>query len=140
MEKEISRALRPFQRKLAAEAGLRAACVSGVCVLPIWFALALVRHCFGGVKWQMEAWMLIAWIVLATILFILCYRPTQKRVAARLDVLCGMDRVATAMEFSDDSSVLCRLQRADTAQRLAEIDMGSLHLHWPKPLTMVCCV
>lgn len=140
MEKEISRALRPFQRKLAAEAALRAACVSGVCVLPIWFALALVRRCFGGAKWQVEAWMLIAWLVLTTMLFILRHRPTQKRVAARLDALCGMDRVATAMEFSDDSGVLCRLQRADTAQRLAEIDIGTLHLHCPKRLVVVCCV
>ena len=29
MEKEISRALRPFQKKLAAEAALRAVCVRG---------------------------------------------------------------------------------------------------------------
>lgn len=33
MEKEISRALRPFQKKLAAEAALRAVCVSGLFAL-----------------------------------------------------------------------------------------------------------
>ena len=43
MEKEISRALRPFQKKLAAEAALRAVCVSGLFALPVWLALALAR-------------------------------------------------------------------------------------------------
>ena len=35
MEKEISRALRPFQKKLAAEAALRAVCVSGLFALSV---------------------------------------------------------------------------------------------------------
>lgn len=53
MDKEISRALRPFQRKLAAEAALRAACVSGAAVLPVWLALA--RRCLGGAGGRLEA-------------------------------------------------------------------------------------
>ena len=132
MEKEISRALRPFQKKLAAEAALRAVCVSGLFALPVWLALALARRCFGGAVGRPEALMLPVWALLAAALYALCYRPTQKRLAVRLDALCGMDRVATAMEFSGDSGVLCRLQREDTADRLKKTDVRALPMRWPK--------
>ena len=78
--------------------------------------------------------------LLAAALYALCYRPTQKRLAARLDALCGMDRVATAMEFSGDSGVLCRLQREDTADRLKKTDVRALPMRWPKKALAACCV
>ena len=140
MEKEISRALRPFQKKLAAEAALRAVCVSGLFALPVWLALALARRCFGGAVGRPEALMLPVWALLAAALYALRYRPTQKRLAARLDALCGMDRVATAMEFSGDSGVLCRLQREDTADRLEKTDVRALPMRWPKKALAACCV
>ena len=65
MEKEISRALRPFQKKLAAEAALRAVCVSGLFALPVWLALALARRCFGGAVGRPAALMLPVWALLA---------------------------------------------------------------------------
>ena len=140
MEKEISRALRPFQKKLAAEAALRAVCVSGLFALPVWLALALARRCFGGAVGRPEALMLPVWALLAAALYALRYRPTQKRLAVRLDALCGMDRVATAMEFSGDSGVLCRLQREDTADRLKKTDVRALPMRWPKKALAACCV
>ena len=140
MEKEISRALRPFQKKLAAEAALRAVCVSGLFALPVWLALALARRCFGGAVGRPEALALPVWALLAAALYALRYRPTQKRMAARLDALCGMDRVATAMEFSGDSGVLCRLQREDTADRLEKTDVRALPMRWPKRALAACCV
>ena len=140
MEKEISRALRPFQKRLAAEAALRAVCVSGLFALPVWLALALARRCFGGAVGRPEALMLPVWALLAAALYALRYRPTQKRLAARLDALCGMDRVATAMEFSGDSGVLCRLQREDTADRLEKTDVRALPMRWPKKALAACCV
>ena len=70
MEKEISRALRPFQKKLAAEAALRAVCVSGLFALPVWLALALARRCFGGAVGRPEALMLPVWALLAAALVV----------------------------------------------------------------------
>ena len=116
----------------AAEAALRAVCVSGLFALPVWLALALARRCFGGAVGRPEALMLPVWALLAAALYALRYRPTQKRLAARLDALCGMDRVATAMEFSGDSGVLCRLQREDTADRLKKTDVRALPMRWPR--------
>ena len=84
--------------------------------------------------------MLPVWALLAAALYALRYRPTQKRLAARLDALCGMDRVATAMEFSGDSGVLCRLQREDTADRLEKTDVRALPMRWPKKALAACCV
>ncbi len=78
MEKEISRALRPFQKGWP-RAALRAVCVSGLFALPVWLALALARRCFGGAVGRPEALMLPVWALLAAALYALRYRPTQKR-------------------------------------------------------------
>ena len=138
MDKEISRALRPFQRKLAAEAALRAACVSGAAVLPVWLALALARRCLGGAGGRLEALMLPAWALLLAALYALRYRPTRRRLAERLDALCGQDRVATALAFSRDGGVLCCLQREDTARRLAQVGVRALRVRWPFAQLWVC--
>ena len=114
--------------------------MSGLFALPVWLALALARRCFGGAVGRPEALMLPVWALLAAALYALRYRPTQKRLAARLDALCGMDRVATAMEFSGDSGVLCRLQREDMADRLEKTDVRALPMRWPKKALAACCV
>ena len=83
MEKEISRALRPFQKKLAAEAALRAVCVSGLFALPVWLALALARRCFGGAVGRPEALMLPVWALLAAALYAL-NAPVSKLLLGRV--------------------------------------------------------
>ena len=140
MKKDLNRALRPFRVRLVAEAVLRAACISGVWVMPFWLALALVQRIFG-LNWsRLGACMLLAWVLLFAALYLLRYRPTQKKMAARLDALCGMDRVATAVAFSSQDGVLYRLQREDTAQRLSAIDAGALRVKIPFVSGAICLV
>lgn len=133
MKKELDRALRPFRIRLTIEGILRAASISGVFVLPVWLLLALVRQVFGVGGERLSVWMLLVWFVLFAALYVWRYRIAGKKAAHRLDALCGLDRVATAMEFSENDGVLCRMQREDAARRLAAINPKELRISLPVP-------
>ena len=140
MEKELKRVMRPFRARLTAEAAIRAACTSGVFVLPVWLALALVRRALGGSGARLAAWMLLAWTLLFAALYAFRYRLTKEKAARRLDALCGLDRMATAVEFSGNDGVLCRLQREDAARHLAAADPKALRITLPVPALSACLV
>ena len=74
MNGELRRAMRPFRVRLAAEALIHAACVSGVVVLPVWLMLALLRQLLNmGGAWR-PVWMASAWFLLFAALYIFRYR------------------------------------------------------------------
>lgn len=136
MEKELHRAMRPFRARLAAEGAVRAACMAGLPVLPVCLVLALLRDVPGAAR--LAAHMPAAWALLFAALYLLRYRPTPQRAAKRLDALCGMDRVSTAVEFCGSEGVLCALQREDAARRLAAVPPGALRLSLPVPALAAC--
>ena len=109
MEKEISRALRPFQKKLAAEAALRAVCVSGLFALPVWLALALARRCFGGAVGRPEALMLPVWALLRRAVAQRVQRRRQQRPYRQHQRLRPSDRAAEAAP--------CQRERQPNRQR-----------------------
>lgn len=133
---------RPFYRRFAAEAAVRAACISGVFVLPVWLVLALVRRVSGFGSAPLSLLAALIWAALSAALYLLRYRPTKRQVAHRLDALCGMDRAATAVEFAGNESVLCRMQREDTARRLAAVETKALRIRLPFPAmaAALCCL
>jgi len=138
MKRELERALRPFRIRLAAEAIMHAACVSGAWVLPVWLVLTLAQRVFGMGAARHSAWMAAAWLLLFAALYAFRYRPEGKKAARRLDALCGLDRIATAMEFAESDGVLCRMQREDAARRLAAVDSKVLRIFLPIPAMIVC--
>lgn len=140
MKKELNREMRPFLIRLTAEAAIRAGCMSGVVVLPVWLILALVRQIFGAGTKQLPAWMALAWALTFAALYGLFYRPTKQKIARRLDALCGMDRIATAIEFSENDGVLCRLQREDAVRSLASTEKRNLRIALPVPAMAACVI
>ena len=140
MEKELNRGMHPFRARLAAEAALRAASISGVCVLPVWLLLALAQRLLGFFWPMLPGVMLLAWALLFAVLYLLRYRLTFREAAKRMDALCGMDRIATAVEFSGNESVLCRMQREDAARRLASIDKSAMRIALPIPAMIACLI
>lgn len=140
LNRELNREMRPFRVRLTAEAALRAVCISGVFVLSVWLLLALAERILG-LKWAaLPAWMSLAWILLSGGLYLFRHRLKEKEAARRMDALCGMDRIATAVEFSENESVLCRLQREDAARRLASIDSGAMRIELPVPAMIACLI
>lgn len=140
MEKELKRRMRPFRARLAAEAVIRAACISGVFVLPVWLVLALAQRLLGLGLARLPAWMVLVWAALFAALYLWRCRFAEKEAARRMDELCGMDRIATAVEFSGNENVLCRLQREDAARRLAAIDARALRVKIPLPALIACLI
>ena len=112
--------LKPFKRRLMAEAWIRSAVLGAM----IAAAVAVV---LGGVHWFLPqtitgTGILIAFavvFVLGTVLSLwLLYRPTERDTARRLDSL-GMDeRVETMLEYEHSVSPAARLQREETMTRL----------------------
>lgn len=131
---------RPFYLRFAAEAAARAACTGGVFVLPVWLVFALVRRVSGFGSAPLSLLAALAWAALSAALYFLCYRPTKRQIARRLDALCGMDRAATAVEFAGSESVLCRMQREDTARHLAAVDAKALRIRLPFSAMAACAV
>lgn len=73
---EQKRALRPWRRRMAAEAVLASVLTAGVAVLPLWLAWAVFCRIRGaGGWWYMPA----AWALLAALLYGIRYRPTPRR-------------------------------------------------------------
>lgn len=64
---------RPFYRRFAAEAAVRAACTGGVFVLPVWLVLALVRRVSGFGCAPLSLLAALAWAALSAALFFLRY-------------------------------------------------------------------
>ena len=138
MNRELDQALRPFRKRLALEALMRAVCVSGLWILPVWLGLAFVQCVFSVGMGQLPVWMAAAWLLLFAVLYAFRYRCTEKKAAKRIDALCGLDRIATAMEFAESNGVLCRMQREDAAKRLSSIDPKEMHISLPYRAAAVC--
>ena len=132
--------LKPFKRRLMAEAWIRSAVLGAM----IAAAVAVV---LGGVHWFLPqtitgTGILIAFavvLVLGTGLsLVLLYRPTERDTARRLDSL-GMDeRVETMLEYEHDDSPAAHLQREETMTRLQGINSRTLKFSVSKTLLMLC--
>ncbi len=138
MDTEQKKGMRPWRRRVAAEAALNAALWAGAFVLPAWLALALV--CRGtGADWaRYRPYMPGAWALLAALLYLFRFRPTPRRVAGRVDALAGGDRVSTMVEFQKSGSLLCRLQRQDALARLGRLRPRALRIRFSALALAVC--
>lgn len=130
----IKTALKPFKRRLNAEAFLRATLSAGLIA-------AGVAILLGGVHillpWLIpELWILIifagVFAVSLGLLFLLAYRPTKKNLARRLDELGLSERVETMMELEQSDSPAAKLQREDTVNRLQQVSPKNLRLRASK--------
>ena len=136
----IKDVLKPFKRRLLAEAWIRSTVLGAM----IAAAVAVV---LGGVHWFLPqtvtgTGILIAFavvLVLGTGLsLVLLYRPTERDTARRLDSL-GMDeRVETMLEYEHSVSPAARLQREETMTRLQGINSRTLKFSVSKTLLMLC--
>lgn len=128
MDMEQKRALGPWRRRMAAEAVLASVLTAGVAVLPLWLAWAVFCRIRGaGGWWYMPA----AWALLAALLYGIRYRPTPRRVAARIDGLHSGDRAGSMLEFWDNPSLLCRLQREDALRHIRDLNPPALRFSLP---------
>jgi len=128
MDIDTKRALKPFKKRLAVEAALGSVLTSGLFVLPVWLVAAIWSR-LSGAAFEPAKVMAVLWLGLSAILYTLRFRPTDRKIAARLDALGLQDRTAAMVEFAGEDGVLYRLQREDAARHLQSISPKAMKLH-----------
>ena len=134
---DIRRALMPFKRRMALEAALRSIVAGGLTVLPAWLALILCRRIFG-LGGALGGYMPPAFIAAAALWYLLRYRPTDRKTAARIDASGQLARASTMVEFAGNDGVLHRLQREDTAARLKALSPSVIRISVSAPAAVAC--
>lgn len=138
----IKNALKPFQRRLTAEALLRSALSAGVIA-------AGTAVLLGGIHvllpWLItELWAILiftgVFAVSFGLLFLIKYRPTKRDLAKRLDQLGLSERVETMLEWEQSDAPGAKLQREDTVNRLQQISKKDLRLRLSKIHAILCGV
>lgn len=130
----IKTALKPFKRRLNAEAFLRASLSAGLIAAGI---AILLEGAHILLPWLIpELWIPIifagVFAVSLGLLFLLAYRPTKKSLARRLDKLGLSERVETMLELEQSDTPAAKLQREDTVNRLKQVPPKSLRLRVSK--------
>ena len=138
----IKTALKPFKRRLNAEAFLRATLSAGM-------VAAGVAIILGGVHillpWLIpELWIFLifagVFAVSLGLFFLLAYRPSKRSLARRLDKLGLSERVETMLELEQSDAPVAKLQREDTVNRLQQVSPKSLRLRVSKIQSILCAV
>ena len=134
---EMRKALRPLRRRMVLEAAIRAVVSAGLIVLPVGIAGGVVLR---AMRENALLWACVpgGWALLALLFYGLRDRPTLKQVARRVDEMTGGDRVGTMVEFAHSDATLCRLQRADTLERLGGVNPSALPVRICVPALVVC--
>jgi len=138
MNKELNGAMRPFRIRIKALHIMNAACLSGSVVLTAGLLFAVAERILELGCGHFSAWVLLTWLLASAALYMLRCRSREKQMIRMMDKLCGMDRIATAVEFSDSESVLCRLQREDAARQLKHFNPKDLHIRMPVAAAVLC--
>lgn len=138
----IKTALKPFKRRLTAEALLRAALSAGL--------IAAGTAVVAGVIHILLPWLIPElWIMLGStgifavslgLLFLLRYRPTKRDLAKRLDGLGLSERVETMLELEHSEAPAARLQREDTVARLQTIPQKALQMRVSRVKALLCAL
>ncbi|MDO5377181.1 MAG: hypothetical protein Q4G52_02495 [Clostridia bacterium] len=136
----IKQALTPYLRRLRAEALLRAI-LSGFlagCAAELLFLLSM--HAFAS---QPRASVCLALFAAAGLLgavlgYALCFRPTLRGAAGRLDAAGLEERIRTMVDCDPAATPLHRAQRADALSALTRFAPSRLSLRLPKRLFVLC--
>ena len=132
-----------FKRKLLLEGLLRSFLSGASAAFITAFVFSLVYHilvkrtpvlllcCICGA----------AFIVAFVLSFVIKYRPTDKKVAVRIDMLGLKDRAYTMLENAENQSYMAGLQRKDAGVHIQRKKAGDMKLFFSKKMlcaTMIC--
>lgn len=138
----IKDALKPFEKRLTAEALIRSAVLAGMIAACVAMALGIVHVIIPWLVTELEIILSFAGVfaVGTGFLYLILYRPTKRDTAKRLDSLGMSERVETMLEFEHSMSPAANLQREDTITRLQGIKSKDIRLRISKTLSALCAV
>ncbi len=136
----IKDALRPFKKRLTAEAAVRSAVLAGMIAACIAMALGIVHMLLPTVLSEVEILLIFVGIFAVGfgVIFLFLFRPTQRDVAKRLDGLGLSERVETMLEYEYSTAPAATLQRKDTLDRLKAVQSRDVRIRIPKLTSILC--
>lgn len=134
--------LKPFKKRLTAEACLKSAVPAGVIASCVAIPLGILHMLF---PWMVTRPGIIlsfvgVLIVSFALLFFLLYRPSGRDTARRLDSLGLSERVETMLEYEHSTTPAANLQRKDTLERLQTVTASAIRFRISKTLSVLCAV
>ena len=138
----IKDVLKPFRKRLTAEAWLRSAVLGGMIAACIAIALGCVHVILPWLIGEIGILIVFAGAFAAgtVLLFLLVYRPTKRDTARRLDSLGMSERVETMLEYEHSTTPAARLQREETMNRLSGIRKKDIRFNVSKTISVLCAV
>lgn len=138
----IKDALKPFKKRLMAEAWIRSAVLGGMIAACVAIVLGCVHMILPWLITEISILLIFTGVfVLGTgLLFLIFYRPKKIDTARRLDALGLSERVETMLEYEESTAPAARLQREETIDRLRGIKKKDLRFKISKTLSVLCAV
>lgn len=127
------------KRKLCVEGWIQALLTGGIVSLSAMFVVATVIWALESTQYWISLIVFGAAFVLATPLaYLIKYRPTDKKVAERIDELGLEERTLTMQEYQNDDSVVAKRQRKDALNVLSKFKINVLKIVASVPLVIIC--
>lgn len=113
-----------YYSRMSKEGWLKSLVFALIVGLAVNGVIALVTWLVG---FDMGLWIALGGLVVVTVaatpvFYFRVFRPTEKKVAKRLDSLGLDERIITMLELQNDTSEIASLQRADTAVKVEKAD------------------
>ncbi len=140
----IKKLFRSYKRKIIFESLIKSFLFGAAIGASVLFALSVVYHIrVMNPDPVIFISMTIGFFLLSSIpMFFICYYPTDKDVARRIDETGLKERVGTMLEYKDDTSEVALIQRQDAVGHLAKTSPSRLRMNIGKrsPITALVCV
>ena len=137
MKNDFKMALRPFHRRMTAEAALRSIFSGGLVALPLMLICALLERAGGKVLVTFRL-LLPVWGLASLLFYGLRDRAAYKKTAARIDQLGLKESISTMVEFAEEDSVLCKLQRREALKQLEALEPSVLPIRISRSRAALC--
>lgn len=138
----IKDVLKPFKRRLTAEAWIRSLVLGGMIAACVAVVLGCVHFFLPKTVTEMGILLAFGGVFLfgTGILFFTVYRPTPRDTARRLDQLGMSERVETMLEYQQSTTPVALLQRAETIDRLRGVKKKDIKFQISKTFSLLCGV
>ncbi len=140
----IKKLFRSYKRKMIFESLIKSFLFGAAVGASVLFALSVIYHIM---VMEPEPVLFLAipiglFLLSSILMFFICYYPTDKDVARRIDETGLHERVGTMLEYKDETTEIAQIQRKDAMGHLAKTSPSKLRMNIGKGslITALVCV
>ena len=138
-QSRVRESLRPFARRLMAEAFVRALAAAFCAGAAASLIVVLASHILPwGMDWRYALIAGASLFVPALAAGLILMRPGERDVARRVDALGLCERAETMLDYENDDGIFARMQREDALRALELLPKSRLRLSMPRRSLALC--